>query len=223
MDKSIALPDTKQIEKETSSLMTRVELVKITDDASYQEACELLLLVKTKQKQIEPIIEEPVKIQHEAWKRTRAWADRYLSPIETMRQILARRIGDWDMKIREKRRKEAEIAAEDARAKAERERAQQIKQAQKLGDKETVQNLKAAPIVPVAVAPKTPEPAKIGGITTTYKWDFEIIDENKLDRQFMTANKPSIRKLVDGMGGNAQNILGPGVRVFERAVTSGRA
>lgn len=223
MENTIALPDTKQIEKETSSLMARVESLRITDDTTYQEACELLILIKTKQKQIEPILEEPVKIQHDSWKKTRAWADRFLSPIDAMRQILARRIGEWDMKIREKRRREAEIAAEEARAKAERERTQQIKQAQKLGDKETVSNLKAAPIVPVSVAPKTPEPAKIAGVTTTYKWDFEVVDENKLDRQFLTANKPTIRKLVDGLGGNAQNVLGPGVRVFERPMTSGRA
>jgi hypothetical protein len=223
METSIALPDTKDIEKQTVSLMTRVEALRITDDASYQEACELLLMIKTKQKQIEPILEEPVKLQHDAWKRTRAWADRFLSPVDTMRQILSRRIGEWDMKIREKRRREAEIAAEEARAKAERERAQEIKKAQKLGDRETVSNLKAAPVVPVSVAPKTPEPAKIAGVTTIYKWDFEVVDVNKLDRQFLMANEKAIRKLVDGLQGSAQNVLGPGVRVFERPVTSGRA
>lgn len=223
METAMTLPDTKAIEKETSSLMNRVEALKITDDASYQEACELLLIIKTKQKQIEPILEEPVKLQHDAWKKTRAWADRFLSPIDTMRQILARRIGEWDMKIREKRRREAEIAADEARVKAEKDRAQEIKKAQKLGDRETVSNLKAAPVVPVAVAPKTPEPAKIAGVTTTYKWDFEVTDVNKLDRQFLQANDKAIRKLVDALGGNAQNVLGPGVRIFERPVTSGRA
>lgn len=219
----MALPDTKDIERQTRSLQEKVDSLIIKDDESYMSASELLLQIKAKQKLIEPILDEPVAIQRRALEGVRAWRDKYLVPIEEMRRRVADMIGRWDLKQREKRRLEAEKAAKEAQERAEAERRKQIAEAKKAGDKETVQNLKASPIVPIVVAPKTPEPPKVAGVTTTYFWDYEIVDENKLDRQYMTPNEKMIRGLVSSLGAKAANVLGPGVRIFERPRTSGRA
>lgn len=221
-EKELRLPNTKEVEKVGNSLLARAEALRITDNNSYTEGADLLLVIKTNQKRIEPIMEEPVAIQRSALERVRAWRDKYLQPVEAARQIVARKIGEWDTKIRDKRRKEAEEAEAEARKEAQRIRDEQIKKAQKLGDRDTVDNLKAAPIVPIVPAPRTPEPPKIEGVSTTYVYDFEIVAPEKLGPEFMIPDEKAIRKIVNSLGKKAQNVLGPGVRVFEKPKTSGR-
>jgi hypothetical protein len=218
----ITLPDTKPIEKQAAGLLARAENLTISDEASYRQAGDLLLDIRSNQSKIEPILEEPVKVQRKALEEIRAWRDRFLKPIEHAREVVAGKIGEWEMKLRGQRRREQEEALRRAIQKAQEERAAQLKALKAKKDREALKELQRTPIVPVVEAPQTPEPPELAGVHTSYRWTFELIDASKLSREFLCPDLKAIGRAVTALGANAAATLGPGVRVYEVPVTTGR-
>jgi hypothetical protein len=107
---------------------------------------------------------------------------------------------------------EAARAAVRLENKAERtEAAGQIKAVALHGQAQTI----VAPVVRAT-------PPKFAGVSSAQVWDFEITDENKINRPFMTPDLAKIRKQVAAMKQHAGAIIGEGIRIFPAKRISGR-
>lgn len=63
----------------------------------------------------------------------------------------------------------------------------------------------------------------VSGLTTYQKWDFEIVDERALPREFLTANVTLIKEHASHATGGAEPTPIAGVRFFPRMVVASRA
>lgn len=118
-------------------------------------------------------------------------------------------------------RKEATTAAksgDSARAALLRGRAKGIE----LATAAKVSHLedKAADIVAPIVQREAP---KVEGVDTRSHWTFEVTDESKIARKHMTPNLDLMGKLVASLHGDAQAILGDGVRVYSKTIVASEA
>lgn len=70
------------------------------------------------------------------------------------------------------------------------------------------------PMIDAAVlnVPETMVP-KLPGASAVLSYTWELLEESKLPREFMTADRKKITKLVKAMGADAQRLLGSGVLV----------
>ncbi len=75
---------------------------------------------------------------------------------------------------------------------------------------------------PVVTAPVMPERERVtrtetGSSYQTKRWTFEIVDQEKVPRDYLMVDNEKIRKAVQG---GIRSI--PGVKIFEKVVTSFR-
>lgn len=70
-------------------------------------------------------------------------------------------------------------------------------------------------IAPVVILP-TATP-KVAGVSYREEWDFEVVDDAKIPREYLTRDDAKIRRVVKAMKGTT-NI--PGVRAFSRRVVA---
>lgn len=63
-----------------------------------------------------------------------------------------------------------------------------------------------------AVAVKVPD---VEGVQTVRRWTWELLDKSKLPVEFLVPDTSAINALVQGQKEKAQEILGPGVRVYQ--------
>lgn len=128
--------------------------------------------------------------------------------------------------LAEKARKDAEAAerraaAMEAEGKAERAEALRAAAAEKeqarAADVAALQMASAAmPVAPVVDIPR----AASAGISTREDWDFEIIDEAAIPREYMTVNDKAIRGVVKALKDKAAI---PGIRVFSKKNIAARS
>jgi hypothetical protein len=111
----------------------------------------------------------------------------------------------------DRKRREAEAAAAAGRAaEAARLLAQASRVEEKAAEKtELFENRAAQVVAPVA----TQEAPKVAGISIPMVWDYEIVDEAMIPREYCDVSATRIRKVVQAMQGNTRI---PGVRVFQR-------
>lgn len=146
----------------------------------------------------------------------------------------ARREAEAKRKAEEDARKAAEEARQrgdrEAAAEAERAAKEAARAAGRLETKaervESAGQSKAAGLQQRAATVVAPvvrtEPPKYAGVSTAQAWDFEITDENKINRPFLTPDIPKIRKQVSAMKADAGAIIGEGIRIFPAKRISGR-
>jgi hypothetical protein len=155
----------------------------------------------------------PVTLAHRAWKSGVALRERAIASFVMAKGIINGKVRKYEYDVEKKRLEEANRLQKKAQEEAEERRKQQIAEAKRLGDREAVENLKAAPISVVAPPPKTPEVNKVAGMRRTAPmWDFEITDEAKIPRRFLVVDESAIRALVKRLG--AQHGI-PGITVFD--------
>lgn len=148
---------------------------------------------------------------------------------EELRRAEQRRLD----KIAEDQRRELQRKADEAKAKADAEAEQLRKEAaekQAAGDREAAAKLNAkaerveekaadkadlledraaAVVAPVAVA----DTARVGGTSFRETAEFEIIDENGINKPFMTPDQVKIGRVVRSLGLEAVSVVGPGLKV----------
>ena len=210
----------KDIEQEGMNLEAQAAALVIRNDADYQLAGKCFTELKAKLKDAEPPLEEQVSRTHKTWRETRAWADKILDPWKNAYKTYGVKIGEWDMKVRLKRRKEEEAAEAKADAEARAKWDAEIAEAKKRNDKEAVAELKAAPIVAAPIAIKTQEPTKVQGLNTRYAWVLDrITNPTIVPDEFWVIDEKLIKDRIKSLGKN-HGI--PGVVAKEVPITSGR-
>lgn len=114
------------------------------------------------------------------------------------------------LEAEEKRRQAEQEAAAGREAEAAKLRAQAEQvEARGASKVEAFQDRAAQVVAPIA----TQAAPRVSGVSIPMVWDFEIIDDKQVPRDYCDVNETRIRKVVQAMQGNT-NI--PGVRVFQR-------
>ena len=220
-----------ELERRVLSLPVRAVEIRVTDQKSLSRATEFILSIKALQKEIDEAFNPIIKAAHEAHRRALEQKKKFEDPLIQAEKIVKPRIAAY-IEEQEKKRREAELErlfAECEKKRIEEELLQKAQEAEArakaAGDEEErrASQLEADRILAqaaeqekkIAPAPVVPEAPRIQGLAMRENWDFEIVDETAIPREFMCPDEVKIRRAVKIMK-EKTNI--PGIRVFNRPV-----
>lgn len=199
----------KEITTQAERLEQAAQALVVQDEATLQEATNMVAWVAKAKKAIEEKRQFFVKPLQEQVKRVNELFKQYAAPLDRADTLLRGKILAYRQEQERKRREEEERL----RKLAEKEQKRLEKQAAKNG----------MPAPPPIVVPSPPPMAKtvqseMGAAQVRTVWDFEIVDETQIPREFLMPNVPAIRAAVKA---GVRNI--PGVRIFQREDLAVRA
>ncbi|MGH7311366.1 MAG: hypothetical protein ACREK6_22000 [Candidatus Rokuibacteriota bacterium] len=225
-------------------MLTAQELA-VVDDDTFTRAGETLKTIKLYLKRVEEVFGPIVTTAHTAWKTAleqRKGVEQYavtaertikdrMAAYEQAQERLRREAAE--AALREQERLEAEerarVAAETARLQRVEEdrRIAEAAAAEQAGDGARAAALLEAPVVVPAVAPRPvfvppppmPKP-EVAGISFRDDWDFEVLNEALIPREYMAVDAVKIRRVVKAMRGST-NI--PGIRVIPKRIVAARS
>ena len=203
--------EAQEVKDITSGVVQAAEGVTVSSEKGMEEATDILSWVSKAKKQVEDKRKFLVKPLNDHVKAINEMFKGYMAPLEQADAMLRKKVIIYRQEQERIRREEEDRLRKEAEA----ERKRMEKQAKKEGV--------APPPPPPPVAPSMPEQAKttysgMGSVSTKMVWDFEIVDENKVPRNFMIANEKAIRAAVKA---GVRNI--PGVKVFQKEELAVRA
>lgn len=213
-------PEVKEVTTLALTIPDQARQLVIASNEDYVRAGALLVAIKGIRKKINDTF-KPIKQKMDAAKQEVLDQERAADkPLVEAEEIIKPRLAAWN-KEQERIRQEEEMRLQEiARKEEEERRLKEAILAEQSGDKEEAEAIINTPIQapPVVVQKTTP---KVAGVSFRENWDFEIINENLIPRQYLMPNMIAIRAVVKGLK-NQTNI--PGVKVFSTSsVSAGRA
>jgi Fe-S-cluster formation regulator IscX/YfhJ len=209
-----------ELQKQASTWPDRAAAVKITDQASFDTAGEMLLGIKDLRKAIKDTFDPIIEQAHKAHKIACDAKKTAEAPLETAEKILKPLIAAW-LDEQERIRRDAEQAAmAAARKREEEERIKRAMSAAESGaDAETITEVLDAP-VPMVVPSVAPTFAPVAGISGRKSWKWKITNENLIPRTYLCVDEKAINAVVKGMQGKT---VIPGIEVYqETSIAAGR-
>ena len=174
----------------------------ISNQTELEEAAFVLKEIKGRQKRVKEIF-GPIKDKtHKAWKEVCDQENGYLNPLKQAESFLKNKMSVYQTEQDRIRREEEKRLQEEARKKEETRRKEQV---EKTGDKSILEK----PIIVAQVKVQAPERPK--GTSFIEKWNFKIVDPDKIPKEFLVIDEKSIASIVRVKKGNT-NI--PGVEVY---------
>ena len=198
-----------QYENEITIIEIKANEIVINNNDSLNTAVDYLSHIANTKKRIEDTRKTMVKPINDGLKAINEWFKRFSVPLEKADKTLRNKILTYRREQERLRREEEERL----RKLQEKEQKRLEKQAQKKG----------APPPPPVVMPSVELQAKtvrgqMGSVSAKKVWDFEIIDVDRIPREFMIPNEKAIRAAVKA---GVRSISG--VRIFQREDLSVRA
>ena len=223
-------PKLESLQKEGNALLARAQEIKVTSEATHEEAVIFMRGVKTLERDIKAemkLIKDP---QNEALKRMRELENKLLRIPAAAEELVDPQVLAWRRKKRLIQEERDRKAREEAEARALKEREAEEKRLAKLAKKdpnaaEKLEELKEEPLVVDAVDTK-PALKKVDGGAARQIWDFEIFDktallqaviDGKVSREFIKISREEIGKVVRASKGQVSI---PGVRPFQKESSS---
>ncbi|MHC4493885.1 MAG: hypothetical protein ACYTDU_19995, partial [Planctomycetota bacterium] len=194
--------------KRSEVVRTAVEIGEVTTPAKYEAAGHLLVVTKDLAKQIRDYFKPLKAAAHETHKALTAREKEELGPVLEAQAVLTRGLDAYDEKIR-REAEEQEALARQAAEEAAIERAERLEEAGMHEEAELALERGGQVVAPV------PEAPKVNGLSTSRRWDFEILDQARLAPAYLVPDTVKIRRVVQAHGRDAPAVLGEGsVRVF---------
>ncbi len=196
------------------SLETEVARIKVEDPVSYQFASELSKVIKDLKKAITDYF-RPMKEQaYKAWQAVCQKEKDEISKIEPLDEKLKREMTNYVMeenrkKAEEERKRQEEIIKQEVERRA--------KMAEILKESGQEELAKAIADVPVEVpeVDVIEEVPKVEGISYREDYDFEIVNEALIPRQFLMPNEKAIRAFIKATKGRTEIA---GVRILKKMI-----
>lgn len=202
--------------KRSEVVKTATDIGKVTTPLKYEAAGNMLVIAKALAKEIREYFRD---LKRDAKKAHQNLIDREkdeLTPLLEAQAILTRGLDAYEEKIR-REAEEQEALARKAAEDAALERAEKLEDAGMHEEAEVTLERGGQVVAPPAEAPK------VNGLSSHRKWDFEIIDEEKLERVYTMPDVVKIRRIVTAHGENAPELIGKGsIRVFQKTVRAAR-
>lgn len=184
----------------------------IADDDSYQAAAAMVTMLVTEMKEIDNTFDPSIRQAHETHKTILAAKKKHCEPREKAIDIIKRGMGAF-LRLKEQERLQAEAAARELARKEEEERL--LASAVSLEAEGELEQAEALINEPVrVVAPYVPPTAPVvSGISSRETWDFRIVNEALIPRQYLCVNEQAIRGVVKSL--KSKHGI-PGVEAFTK-------
>lgn len=210
-------PVVKALTVQTDQLLAVGENYAVKDAADYTVAGQELQRVKAAQKQLEDVRMSMTRPLDETKRRIMSFFDGPKAKLLRAEQGIKRAMIAFQNE-QDRKRREAQVRADEA-ARKERERLEeQARRAQEQGKPEKAEQLQqraqqaVAPILQV-------ETPKVAGVQTRRMWKFEVVNEAEVPAEFRSIDLSKIRKVVEALKGDAKIA---GVRIWdEPAIAAG--
>ncbi len=194
--------------------------LEVVDADTFKVGEDLLTAIKDKVRQIKPELDEPCEKANSLHKWLTGLRAKVLTPFTAAENEVKRKLGAFQYQQAEKKRKDDERIAAEARKKAEADRQREIEEAKKRKDKEAVAELKAAPIVPEITKVSKVEVPEAQNTSFRTDYDFDIVDVNLIPRKFMVPDEVAIRRVVRALGKECQI---PGIAIKTKQILTSRS
>jgi len=215
MEKTLELEA--QIKQNIASLSESAMMLKVVDVDTYAQAGELLTALKSKEKYIKGLFEDPKSKAHAAWKGICAWENEELNKLKPISQHLNKQMTDWYVVEERKRKAEEDRLRQEAIKREEEERLAAAIELEKEGYKEEAKVVISEPVyVPPPIIEKT-QP-KVAGLGIRTNWTWKVIDEKLIPREYLKIDDVTINGIVRVKKGNTKI---PGIAVFEEKSMGG--
>lgn len=201
-----------ELKVKTNEMLVAARSLQITTLDQYREAAGILVVVKDLQKQVEATFDPVISQANKAHKTALEAKRKHAAPLLEAEQLIKAQCAAWvESQERARRLAEAEL-----RSKAKE--AEEIRLLEEAAALETVDPQAAEALLEQA---QNVEPSislgdftpKVEGVSYGETWDFEIVDESKIPREYLVLDLVKIRKVVKAL--KAMTDI-PGVRVFAR-------
>lgn len=190
----------------------------VTSPESYETAADMLKNVKHSLKKVDELEEEEKRPHLDELQKIR---DRYrpsrtyYSQAEAQLKKLISAYNQKQEDLRREQQRKLDEAAAQQRAKLQKAAAKA--QASGKAEKAAALAEQAEAVVAPTVQSDTP---KVSGVYTIEKWDFEVINADIVPVVYKSVDDKKVRGIVETMKEAAQELLGPGIRVFKKLITA---
>ncbi len=218
---TLEIAKSEELQQLALSIPDRARAIIITSAETYQQAGNVLLVIKDLKKQIDNTFDPIIQKANLAHKEAVAQKKKVAGPLDEAEQIIKPKIGTYVAEEERKRRLEEERLQQEARARAEAEAVERAAAAEKNGDKQEAEALLNEGFdVPTVVVPKTTP--KVEGISTRMMWKYRIKDQRQIKSEYLMPDEKKIGAIVRAMGKEATSLVG-GIEVYaESVVAAGR-
>ena len=220
----------RELKEQALTVMQRAQLVKITDQPTYDAATSLLLndIIPFRKKW--EAYWNPLR--DAAYRSYKGILDKFKdgdAPAEAAERQVKAEIRRWDDEQQRKQEEAQRKAQAEAERQAEEERLRAAIVAEEAGaSEEEVQGIVMAPVAVVA-APVAPTYAKASGVSKRDNWKAKVTDFPALvkaaakDKSLLAYLEPNDQALNNRAKADKQTLNIPGVVVYNDSIISGRA
>jgi len=202
--------EVEKVRKEIQPVLDRAKSITVADQESYNEALQLASACKTRITMVEDVWKASREAAYKAWKTITETIASFTKPLEEAAKICSRKAYDWKSEEEKRRQIEADRVRKENQKKLEDERLRQAEAVAAQGKPELADAILSED---TTVAPVEPEKLeKPAGVTMRENWQFEIVDEKLLPREFLTPDTKKIGQVVKAM--KAATAI-PGVKVYD--------
>lgn len=190
----------KELDQQQDIIKRKVAEIKVIDSESLQQAVVMIQEIKRAKEKVEETRKFFVDPLRKQISEINAKFKPYIDALDAAETL----IKDEIIIYKEEERLKRELELEKLRKQQELNYRKEVKKAEKRG----------------LVPPPPPAPIeivqpKVDGLTMKKVWDFEIIDETKIPREYLTPDLVKIRKVIQA---GVRNI--EGLRIFERNIVA---
>lgn len=211
----------KQLEQSAVATVEKINALTVRNNDENALATQLLKDNKNLQKEVHDTFDPICDKAHKAWKEAVAQRDKFLSPLVAAERQVKQKISDFLLAERRKQEEEQRKLDEARRREEEKERAKLEARAQKAeakGNEEKAEELrqkKEEVFIPAAIVESTVE--KVNGQSSRIDYDFRIVDEKLIPREYLVVDEKRIRQTIKTFGKDAKI---PGIEIFSKVVVS---
>lgn len=221
--------EVEKVATQTSLLVQSANSIKVIDPTTQAQASEHLLAIAAMRKQVSNTF-KPMK--DAAFRAHRVICEQEAKidgPLADAERVVKGQIGNFVAEQQriareaEKKAREAELerARLEAQAESERLALEDALVLEAEGNMQAAEAVMAnpapAPIRYVAPAPVAPQVAQVSGVSMREDWDFRIVNENLIPREYLTVNESAIRAMGKITKGKAKIA---GVEFYGKQVVS---
>jgi hypothetical protein len=223
--------EVEQMAQKASLLVQNAVTLKVTDPTTQHQASQVLLAIAALRKEVADTFRPMKEAAFKAHRTVCEQEKKHDQPLADAERAVKTQIGNF---VAEQQRLARE--AEDAARKAEKERAEaealEISQQRAIDDacaleaigdtvgaQAVLANPAPMPVRYVAPAPIAPQVAQVAGVSTREDWDFRIIDDSIIPREYLLVNESAIRALGKTTKGKARIA---GVEFYSKQVVAAR-
>jgi len=201
--------ESKDLQRSVDSILNEMEAMSIGTDEEYSRAGQFLVKVKTTLKVVKDHFEPRRKEAHAAYQDVLSEIKAFVDKLDRADKAVNRMMREF-MAEKDRQRIEADKARqliEEQKRREEEDR--RLNEAIENGHEEILEE-------PIDVEPEPEEEIaapEVGGVSYFIHWTYEIVDLTKINPGFMIPDEKKIGATVKALKGQAQSILGEGVRV----------